>query len=413
MARGAEDDVRLRLNALLRGTALLTDKETRTGAGGSREETSVTKCLLANLKACGSFLQSHHSTLWNQVQQTEQELLAMSSCEETEGSWKFVVRSLVLLRELCEAVGSQSKLSSQSDGPPTSALSVAEQKVVETLLQFVVSLGVSPLLEVGVAIPLHTRLKSSSWMPEEAPVISDRAVRTRRLYALTQTLVFLSQERVTFGPLLGSLFLPDLLAALTQLGYEGRAIKAMEKMTSSVGEATPTTGPVVGVCWGGVDAEWPRRALREVLHCVHQPFAAQQLMALQSPKPAHTPVQGEEGATPLPRPSLVPPPKWLRAACGQLLTELLLKPKGVRAVVEGFVLSCHPTGAVVEWRMFDALGAIVSRCPAKLDPGQYCRQVCPQVSCGGPEHMDSVARGGLLGVVGSGGLLGVVGSGVL
>ena len=377
-----ESDAQGSLPALLRAIALLTDRERRTGLGGNGEErSSVTKCLLANLQACGSFLQSQHPTWWNRVQQAEQELLAVTSCNGSDGSWEFVVRSLVLLRLLCEAAATQSKPSTLSNGPPL--LSVADQKVVKTLLQFVVCLGVSPLLEVGVAIPLQTRLKSSSWMPEEAPAIGDRALRTRRLYILAQTLVFLSQERVTFGPLLCSLFLSDVLATLAQLGYEGKAVKVVEQMSSSVVEATPTDGPLVDTWWRAVDAGWPRRALREVLHCVHQPFAVQQLMTLQSPKPAHTPGQSEEGVTSPPRPSLVPPPKWLRAACGRLLTELLLKPRGVRAVVEGFVLSCPSTGGPVEWRKFDALGGIVSQCPAQLDPAQYCRQVCPQVSCGG------------------------------
>ena len=102
-----------------------------------------------------------------------------------------------------------------------------------------------------MAIPLQTRLKNSSWMPEEAPAIGDRALRTRRLYILAQTLVFLSQERVTFGPLLCSLFLSDVLATLAQLGYEGRAVKVVEQMSSSVVEATPTDGPLVDTWWRG------------------------------------------------------------------------------------------------------------------------------------------------------------------
>ena len=381
MAAGSTaGEAQLKLTALLQGAALMIAKEGGPVARESEEESSVSKCLLTNLQACSSFLQSQDVTFWEHVQQTEGELLAITSCEGSDVEWRFVVRSLVLMWLLCETVTSRSSLSGPSDSP---SLSVADQKAVESLLQFVVSLGVSPLLEVGVMTPLHTRLKTSSWMPEEVPVISDRALRTRRLCIVTQTLVFLLRERVTFGPLLGSLFLPDLLAALTQLSYEGSATKEMEKMAHSVDEATPTTSQSVDIHWGRVDVGWPRRALREVLHCVHQPFAVQQLMALQSPKPTQVPRQRREGAAPVPHSSLVPPPKWLRTACGQLLTELLLKPRGVWAVVEGFLLSCRPTGAVVEWKMFDALGGIVARCPAKLDPSQYCRQVCPQVSCGG------------------------------
>ena len=51
---GAESDAQGSLPALLRGIALLTDRERRTGLGGNGEEgSSVTKCLLANLQACG------------------------------------------------------------------------------------------------------------------------------------------------------------------------------------------------------------------------------------------------------------------------------------------------------------------------------------------------------------------------
>ncbi|NXI88839.1 TNG6 protein, partial [Rhipidura dahli] len=77
-------------------------------------------------------------------------------------------------------------------------------------------------------------------------------------------------------------------------------------------------------------------------------------------------------------------PGWLRRLCGHLLSERLLRPGGVQAVVRG-VLEGTDGGAgtevaALDWRKCDAVGKILAACPQQcLSLENYYRQVCPQV----------------------------------
>ncbi|NWS84190.1 TNG6 protein, partial [Toxostoma redivivum] len=77
-------------------------------------------------------------------------------------------------------------------------------------------------------------------------------------------------------------------------------------------------------------------------------------------------------------------PAWLRRLCGQLLSERLLRPGGVQAVVRG-VLEGTDGGAgaeaaALDWRKCDAVGKILAACPQQcLSLEDYYRQVCPQI----------------------------------
>ncbi|NXQ72431.1 TNG6 protein, partial [Quiscalus mexicanus] len=75
---------------------------------------------------------------------------------------------------------------------------------------------------------------------------------------------------------------------------------------------------------------------------------------------------------------------WLRRLCGHLLSERLLRPSGVQAVVRG-VLEATDGGAgaeaaALDWRKCDAVGKILAACPQQcLSLEEYYRQVCPQI----------------------------------
>ncbi|NXL20518.1 TNG6 protein, partial [Setophaga kirtlandii] len=77
-------------------------------------------------------------------------------------------------------------------------------------------------------------------------------------------------------------------------------------------------------------------------------------------------------------------PGWLQRLCGHLLSERLLRPSGVQAVVRG-VLEGTDGGAgaeaaALDWRKCDAVGKILAACPQQcLSLEDYYRQVCPQV----------------------------------
>ncbi|NXA35043.1 TNG6 protein, partial [Eudromia elegans] len=80
-------------------------------------------------------------------------------------------------------------------------------------------------------------------------------------------------------------------------------------------------------------------------------------------------------------------PAWLRRLCGQLLSERLLRPRGVHAVVRGIV---EGTGgewggsgaeaAAVDWRKCDVVAKILAACPQQcLSVEDYYKLVCPQI----------------------------------
>ncbi|NXI09473.1 TNG6 protein, partial [Irena cyanogastra] len=77
-------------------------------------------------------------------------------------------------------------------------------------------------------------------------------------------------------------------------------------------------------------------------------------------------------------------PAWLRRLCGHLLSERLLRPGGVQAVVRG-VLEGTDGGAgaetaALDWKKCDAVGKILAACPQQcLSLEDYYRQVCPQI----------------------------------
>ncbi|NXG45575.1 TNG6 protein, partial [Psilopogon haemacephalus] len=77
-------------------------------------------------------------------------------------------------------------------------------------------------------------------------------------------------------------------------------------------------------------------------------------------------------------------PAWLRRLCGQLLSERLLRPNGVQAVVRGIMEGTGGCGgaeaAAVDWRKCDAVAKILASCPQQcLSLEDYYSLVCPQI----------------------------------
>ncbi|XP_040298857.1 transport and Golgi organization protein 6 homolog isoform X2 [Herpailurus yagouaroundi] len=81
-------------------------------------------------------------------------------------------------------------------------------------------------------------------------------------------------------------------------------------------------------------------------------------------------------------------PAWLRRLCGQLLSERLMKPSGVQAVVRG-ILEGAGAGAAggsdaeamaADWKKCDLIAKILASCPQQsLSPEDYYRDICPQI----------------------------------
>nr|XP_025040007.1 transport and Golgi organization protein 6 homolog [Pelodiscus sinensis] len=316
---------------------------------------------------------------WNELRSLRAEVGEQAAWLEssTDVTWHFTSQVLLLLlclkkcMSLLAAACQPAKPNPRTAeaAPPLSpdTLSISQQKTVQSALQFVVTLGLCPYLLPGVGVPLKHRTEFSAVVrdvvsPDAAPCA------THRLYASCTALVQIAQH-----PALGSLILTrhlgDLIAGLCQLGFcpaKGKAEQA--RLLQSLTEEKRAR------C---------REALQSVLDRVYQPLVVRELLVLQGGSKQGLQSPGQEVKQPLAQ-----APAWLRRLCGQLLSERLIRPNGVQAVVRGIVEGAgtgaagggSAEAAAADWRKCDLVARILSSCPQQsLSLEDYYRQVCPQI----------------------------------
>ncbi|XP_064375932.1 transport and Golgi organization protein 6 homolog isoform X4 [Dromaius novaehollandiae] len=220
--------------------------------------------------------------------------------------------------------------------PAADTLSAAQARAVRRALRAAVALGLGPWLPPGAGTRRH------------GP----------RLLAAAAALARLATHPALGAPLLAR-HLGPLLAALCLLGH------GPPEHTQGVSEE---------------ERAQCREALRHVLDRVYQPLAVQELLILQGGSKQRSASPGEDT-----KPALAQAPAWLRRLCGQLLSERLLRPNGVQAVVRGIMEGTGAGGtgaeaAAVDWRKCDAVAKILAACPQQcLSLEDYYKLVCPQI----------------------------------
>ncbi|XP_075367256.1 transport and Golgi organization protein 6 homolog isoform X2 [Mycteria americana] len=280
--------------------------------------------------------------------------LAAGAAGEAEPGWAAACGLLALLLCLKErlaalAAAPAARRAGPGAAPPPGpdTLSVAQGRAVGRALRAAVGLGLAPYLPPGVG----------QRPGPPAPPPPPPATRGARLHAATAALAELARHPALGGPLL-SRHLGLLLAGLCLLGHGPAA------HSEGVSESERAR------C---------REALRHILDRVYQPLAVRELLVLQGRPKQSPPSPGEET-----KPALVRAPAWLRRLCGQLLSERLMRPSGVQAVVRGIM---EGTGggsgaeaAAVDWRKCDTVAKILASCPQQcLSLEDYYRLVCPQI----------------------------------
>nr|XP_060643989.1 transport and Golgi organization protein 6 homolog [Anolis sagrei ordinatus] len=306
--------------------------------------------------------------------EASQKTLWLPQCSDVP--WTFTRHVLLLLLSLKQSMVLLAAVpippKTPASAPPLSpdTLSVAQEKTVRAALQFAVTLGLCPFLLPGVGLPLGCRTEFGAMIRE---IVSPRCTvnAVGKLYATCTGLLEVAQH-----PLLGSLVLTrhlgDLLAGLCQLGFcPGRRKREGDKPEKEMGGLT----------------EEERRSCKEalggLLDRVYQPLVVRELLILQGGSRQGCPPRGPESGRPL-----APAPSWLRRLCGQLLSERLLRPGGVQAVVCGILEGAgagtmggsSAEAAASDWQKCDAVARILSSCPQQsLSLEDYCRQVCPQI----------------------------------
>nr|XP_020644009.1 transport and Golgi organization protein 6 homolog isoform X2 [Pogona vitticeps] len=319
---------------------------------------------------------------WGGLQRLRSELsLPTSGLPVSPGDvpWSFTCHALLLLQSLkrCLALVAASCQPAQPNpktaeaAPPLSpdTLSIAQEKTVRAALQFVVTLGLCPFLLPGVGLPLRCRTEFSAQVQDIVPR-SHLAGAMSKLYTTCMSLVEIAQH-----PSLGSLVLTrhlgDLLAGLCQLGYCPVRRKENDEAKRTMG----LTEEERARC---------RKALQGLLDRVYQPLVVRELLLLQggSKQGSHFPRKDHS------KPCLELAPAWLRRLCGQLLSERLLRPGGVQAVVRGILEGAgagaagghSAEAAAADWQKCDTVAHILSSCPQQsLSLEDYYQQVCQQV----------------------------------
>ncbi|XP_028624436.1 transport and Golgi organization protein 6 homolog [Grammomys surdaster] len=288
-------------------------------------------------------------------------------------TWSFTSQTLLLLlclKEIMTRLVADFNPGKPNPRTPEAApalspdtLSVSQQKTFQSVLQFVVTLGICPYLVPGVGVPLRDRTEFGA-VVQDVVRLEAAPHATRRLYICCRVLLDLA-EHASLGSLIFCRHFGDIAAGLCQLGFCPNKRKPLVPVEEVLTEEERTLS---------------RRALRDILDQVYQPLAVRELLILQGGPP--------QSCTDVKTQLRCRTPAWLRRLCGQLLSERLMRPNGVQAVVRG-ILEGAGAGAAggsgaeataADWRKCDLIAKILASCPQQsLSPESYYKDICPQI----------------------------------
>uniref|UniRef100_H0W321 Transport and golgi organization 6 homolog n=1 Tax=Cavia porcellus TaxID=10141 RepID=H0W321_CAVPO len=346
--------------------------------GSSSSSLQITKrnVLLATLKsnlcALEDILKDPH---WKKLKLLRDEIGNQAEWPQNsvDITWSFTSQTLLLLLCLKETMvrlaadfnPGKPNPRTPEVAPPLSpdTLSISQQKTVQSALQFVVTLGVCPYLMAGVGASLKHRTEFGA-VVQDVVSLDATPHATRRLYTSCKVLLDVARH-ASLGSLIFCRHFGDIAAGLCQLGFcptKGKPPTPAEEVLTEE-ERTLARG-----------------ALRDILDQVYQPLAVRELLILQGGPP--------QSCTSAKTQLRCQTPAWLRRLCGQLLSERLMRPSGVQAVVRG-ILEGAGAGAAggsdaeataADWKKCDLIAKILASCPQQsLSPEDYYRDICPQI----------------------------------
>ncbi|KAM7002325.1 transport and Golgi organization protein 6 homolog [Tautogolabrus adspersus] len=344
-------------------------------------QSSHQEALVVVLRANRALLleQLHSDSSFQEVRKLREEVMADADwfSSDTEDSvWAFVQECLLLFLALAQHLSDELKIFEKMPPPsavkqrtaemapplPPDVLSVAQQKTLGAALQFVVSLGLCPYLAPGVGVPLGCR--SAFWATVEKLVCTGTVVvRRRRLLTTTKVLLKLA-ELSALATLVFTRHLGDVMAALCHLGYQPQRAEGGGTEKDKVQDLSAEEGQMC------------KKALKSLLGKVYQPIVIKELLILQGGPTQSAAVGSSAGSSS--RAARGSAPAWLRRLCGQLLSERLMQPNGVQAVVRAILGG--GTGGESDWKKCECVARILRTCPQQsVSADCYYRQVCPQI----------------------------------
>ncbi|XP_051917982.1 transport and Golgi organization protein 6 homolog [Hippocampus zosterae] len=343
-------------------------------ASACNARTSKEEALLLSLRGNIDVLleQLHGNNSLQEARRLREDVLVDASwyLNDTEDViWSFVQECLLLLLSLARHLSAELKLFQQTPAPsaklrtpemapplPPDVLSFSQQKTIGTALQFVVSFGLCPFLAPGVGVPLGHRSAFGAMV--EKMVSGQTAAGAAHQLLTTTTMLLRFAELSSLATLVFTRHLGDVIAALCQLGYQPQKSK-MTSSTKNVQELSEE------------ERRNSRDALQSLLVKVYQPVVIKELLILQGGAKQSGPLGSSASSRSRGAPD------WLRRLCGQLLSERLMQPNGVQAVVRA-ILEGGTGGS--DWKKCDSIAKILTACPQQSESAEtYYKQVCSQI----------------------------------
>jgi hypothetical protein len=201
------------------------------GSGSSSLQNTKHDVLLQTLKSNLSALEAKFlkDAQWKKLKALRDELADKAEWPQSSEdiTWSFTSQTLLLLlclKEVLARLVADFNPGKPNPRTPEAApalspdtLSVSQQKTFQSVLQFVVTLGVCPYLIPGVGVPLRDRTEFGA-VVQDVVRLEAAPHATRRLYICCRVLLDLAQH-ASLGSLIFCRHFGDIAAGLCQLGF--------------------------------------------------------------------------------------------------------------------------------------------------------------------------------------------------
>ncbi|KAG0347662.1 transmembrane and coiled-coil domains-containing protein 7 [Podila humilis] len=315
---------------------------------------------------------------------------------------KFVLESVSLLTELESCLLALAKDRDLHDpSNDKEMLGLMDQRMIHTMLEIIVCWGIYPCLLPGVGMPLTRRVRSNIVQKDLFTVPGtigsdaneDRERSTTLLWDIISPLARITiayspttTRFTTLGSILVTRHVPDAYAALLQLAYRPLP-KSNAGATSDVPQpAQSSPAAPKKLTPGSLFTKANKQSTSEMSDTVvaFDPERSHQLQQKEeSAKMFNDLFWGTEAARSLESLTVLlgssplhPVPVWLKSVCGRFLSQILLKPGGVRVVLEYM----QGGGDTVKLDQLEKVARLVSSVPEQMSSVQeYYHTICPEL----------------------------------
>ncbi|KAJ2956554.1 hypothetical protein NQZ79_g7601 [Umbelopsis isabellina] len=287
--------------------------------------------------------------------------------------WTFVSECLKYLHSIQRVLNAKEDTEEANDH--RELLGIKDLRVVHTLLEIVVTWGLYPQLLQGVGLPLSQRIKSGysnkAFLGSTANEhFTNKTLKMEYLSHIMLSLTEIIQSKpsketyTSVASILINRHLIDVYAGLLQLGYapysaiekEQNELSNTNEKIQEIDESTDDLqlGPV-NTTATHIKREKFAENFKHLFQSVDTHKSMESLSLLLGTSPLH------------------PVPTWLRSVCGRFLSQVLLRPNGVSAVLD------YTLGGVQEAQM-EKLSKLIITLPFQVRSVEsYLSVICPQL----------------------------------